>query len=365
MISELLSFIMENYISEKQSTGKVVTQSPIFEKVTSELPSFIRENVLLNANYKVKGSIGELNFNMAHVPWIAVFDKSITTSAKRGYYIVLLFKADMSGCYLTLNQGFDQYRILYGTEANEAISRNSIKAQQLISPPPGFNTQPIFLESGGGLATGYCKGNIFSKYYDRSSPPSDTDFISDLNLLLYSYSLLKEVVGDSIIHMHELDGKEDAFQEAIQTIDEYNEIDGAEVIPELAAPSESQRYIRDTKRSALALKKANYQCEFNNQHQTFIHGHANHQYTEGHHCIPLSFQPEFSCRLDVVANIISLCPTCHRAIHHGSEQLKIQMITNLFSQRQEALITKGIITDLSKLLSYYIGTSTSEMVEQE
>lgn len=42
---------------------------------------------------------------------MAVFNKEITESAQRGYFIVYLFREDMEGVYLSLNQGMNEIRI--------------------------------------------------------------------------------------------------------------------------------------------------------------------------------------------------------------------------------------------------------------
>jgi len=64
----------------------------------------IRQSAGLDQNkYIVKGSCGAGRWTP--VPWIAVFDKRITTSAQRGVYIVYLLNKDKKELYLTLNQG--------------------------------------------------------------------------------------------------------------------------------------------------------------------------------------------------------------------------------------------------------------------
>src|SRR5699024_12047198 len=74
--------------------------------------------------YLVKGSVGQGQW--AHIPWVAIFNKNITTSATRGYDIVLLFQADMTGFYLTLNQGWTYYRENYKpkSEAQKKIKKS-------------------------------------------------------------------------------------------------------------------------------------------------------------------------------------------------------------------------------------------------
>jgi 5-methylcytosine-specific restriction enzyme A len=47
--------------------------------------------------YLVYGSVGQTNFPFARIPWVAALHRKISTSPERGYYIVLLFREDMSG----------------------------------------------------------------------------------------------------------------------------------------------------------------------------------------------------------------------------------------------------------------------------
>ena len=62
----------------------------------------LREQIQTDV-YKVKGSVGAGRWT--DVPWIAVFDKRITTSAQKGVYIVYLLNKDTKELFLTLNQG--------------------------------------------------------------------------------------------------------------------------------------------------------------------------------------------------------------------------------------------------------------------
>ena len=36
--------------------------------------------------------------------------------------------------------------------------------------------------------------------------------------------------------------------------------------------------------------------------------------------------------MDCVENIISLCPTCHRAFHNGTKEVRARMIENLYEK---------------------------------
>ncbi|WP_302157055.1 HNH endonuclease [uncultured Dialister sp.] len=56
-------------------------------------------------------------------------------------------------------------------------------------------------------------------------------------------------------------------------------------------------------------------------------------YIEGHHIIPMVMQPSFDHSLDVYANIICLCPICHRKIHLGIKEDRKDMLKEIYDQR--------------------------------
>ena len=63
---------------------------------------------------------------------------------------------------------------------------------------------------------------------------------------------------------------------------------------------------------------------------------------EGHHLLPLSQQHNFTTSLDVYANIICLCPICHRLLHFGTDKDRIQAISKLYEKREFRLENSGI-----------------------
>ena len=80
-------------------------QGPVYDAFMRDLPPIINGELSLSANYMVRGSAGDWK-TYAYIPWVAIFDKQITTSALRGVYIVFLFSGDAKHVYLSLNQGF-------------------------------------------------------------------------------------------------------------------------------------------------------------------------------------------------------------------------------------------------------------------
>ena len=94
------------------------------------------------------------------------------------------------------------------------------------------------------------------------------------------------------------------------------------------------------RRQALAL--ADHSCEMDKAHQSFIAEKTKLPYMEGHHAIPLQHQNNFKNSLDVYANIICLCPLCHRKIHYGLKEDRKEMCYRLFESREERLANSGI-----------------------
>lgn len=114
------------------------------------------------------------------------------------------------------------------------------------------------------------------------------------------------------------------------------------------------RYQRSFKQSLEALKEAEFICEVNSSHETFLSAVSGKPYVEGHHLIPLSFQSNFQYTLDVKENIVALCPNCHRLLHHGTHENKIGILLMLLNERIDLLTDKNIEIDEETLLEYYL-----------
>ena len=100
-----------------------------------------------------------------------------------------------------------------------------------------------------------------------------------------------------------------------------------------------------------ALAYAGHICELNCKNELFIRRKGDYYYTEGHHLIPLKYQNDFEHSLDVEANIVSLCPNCHRQLHYGLEnEDKLKM---LFDKRIERLNRCEINISFEELLRMY------------
>ncbi len=119
-------------------------------------------------------------------------------------------------------------------------------------------------------------------------------------------------------------------------------------------------FYRNPNVAASALRQAGFKCEINSEHQTFISSAKGKPYVEAHHLIPLGNQGRFKFSLDVAANIIALCPNCHRLLHHGKRVDKAREIATLFSQRQDRLLEKELNISETDLMKMYRGDLLEE-----
>lgn len=110
-------------------------------------------------------------------------------------------------------------------------------------------------------------------------------------------------------------------------------------------------------RNKLVIYKAklmsNWQCEFNEQHETFISMASKKPYVDAHHLIPMAAQGHYDNNIDFTDNIVCLCPTCHKRIHHAIVPQKIEMIEVLFKKREEKYSKYEIDINEKMLRNYY------------
>jgi 5-methylcytosine-specific restriction protein A len=306
--------------------------------------------------YKVKGSIG--NGNIARVPWVGVFRTTVTSNAENGFYIVLLFAEDMGSCFLSLNQGITAVERLYTKEfAWKKMQEAAVKAARELEREPEAIIGRIDLKSTGDLGRGYESASIESFCYHVMELPSDEVFFHHFDHLLNSYETLVQRYGSDLYSLFAV--SEDEFQQVAlekaasnrQQINNIEEIGGVEVVA--ATKLGSKGFVRSPTVAARAIRAANFACEIDPSHWTFTSRIRQQRYVEAHHLIPICQQPSFHYSLDVVANIISLCATCHRFLHYGAPQEKKALLKSLLKARKSQLLSKAIEIEYEDFLEYY------------
>lgn len=111
-------------------------------------------------------------------------------------------------------------------------------------------------------------------------------------------------------------------------------------------------YPRNVNEAIYAKEKANWKCEVNLTHTTFKTKSSKY-YVETHHLIPLSFQYLYTNTIDFAGNLVALCPTCHRLLHHATVEEKKKILLKLFEDRKKIYLKYGIEISFTQLLRYY------------
>lgn len=197
-----MRFTLSRIISEySQAKSEAFGGHPLASFIRDRSIRTIHEFATIDSSkYKITGSPGQGNW--ADIPWIAIFDREITTTATKGYYIVYLFTADMSGVYLSLNQGWTYYVDTYGRKTGREKIKMITDAWKVIlsSRLSDFEVDKIDLNNrnnNSNLAQGYELGHICGKYYPINNFPTDEVLLRDLYNLLGVYRELKGNMVDS------------------------------------------------------------------------------------------------------------------------------------------------------------------------
>lgn len=178
-------FIREYPIEKKKS----LANNPFANFITNEVPKNIFEiDIIKGEEYRVQGSVGKGAW--AAVPWVAIYDKSITNSAQKGEYIVYLLSVDDKILYLTFNQGCTELRKEYSKiETIRKLKENSNFIQEKIESRR-FSKENINLSCDGEKnknAEMYEAGCIFSKAYNIENLPEEYELREDLKNMIAIY----------------------------------------------------------------------------------------------------------------------------------------------------------------------------------
>ena len=218
-LSQHLETILRTYLPARKEGkgGPFGKDHPIwdeFQKAEDVLKSI--EPVAHRPSLKVKWSAGQGNW--ARVPWIALLDERETTSTQRGVYGVFLLRQDMSGVYLTWNQGVTKLKKLHGTPEARRILRDRARKLAGLLPDDrrGLTTDDgIDLRSDGGLGQDYEHSTIAYRLYEAGNVPDDREIAADLEVALKAYD--RYLDSDLPAHFHQgLDSAPDTESEPDQ-----------------------------------------------------------------------------------------------------------------------------------------------------
>lgn len=183
-LHSLFTQVMSNYLSAK---NQPFANNPTANLIRNKFRQEIYKTGFITSNkFVVTGSPGQGNW--ASVPWIGIFNKSITTSATKGVYIVYLFSSDCKSVYLTLNQGCTELKSTLGKNKAVEIMRKVAGQIAAAVDSRGFLAgDNIDLKDPRELPYLYERGTIFYKEYKKGEIPPNDVLLSDLKKMVDIY----------------------------------------------------------------------------------------------------------------------------------------------------------------------------------
>lgn len=207
------------------------------------------------------------------------------------------------------------------------------------------NINKIFTEKSQGQEQVLDNGGMSSKFYVRVA-----DDLYDIIKLKLQKSKFYKISEDEINILLEENYQYDVENEET---DKTEVNDEQKVKPEYHIIAGRKVYVRDSRVGKNAIVKAAYKCEVDNSHEYFISKQTHRNYVEAHHLVPMEYQDLYINSIDVEANVISICPCCHKLLHHGRYNDKLNILKELYNLRKERLNKCGIDISYERLIEYY------------
>lgn len=284
-MQQVLNETIENYLIEK---SKDFGGNKLAAKFRNNFPAEIEKLLIDKTRYKAIGSPGKGNWTSC--PWIAILDTLITETPQKGYYPVFLFKSDMTGVYLSLNQGVTDIIETYKREAKEVLQLRAEDFRAKINYQHSEFLTKIKLESNTKNAKHYEAGNIIAKYYPSNNLPSSSELKSDIRTFLDIYE--KIAYSDNSFSEHTEKSHFETKQMRLHW-----------------------RIERNTSLGNKVKKIKGYTCEACEMTFKEKYGVLGEQFIEAHHLKPISELGIGKFKIDLENDFAVLCSNCHSMIH--------------------------------------------------
>ncbi|MBO6515445.1 MAG: DUF3578 domain-containing protein [Bacteroidia bacterium] len=283
-LTSVLRETLSNYLLEKANP---FTGNWLADAIRNAHTDYLRTILGNDSRYVVKGSAGQGRW--AEIPWIAIMDRFITSTAQSGYYLVYLFSADMSRVYLSLNQGVTAINSLNGESRFDILLNKAQLYRSHIQLAPSDSTK-IKLKGNWDYSALYECGNIISCEYLPERMPSSHQLINDLKRFMGYY--------------HQL-----ILNAPLELTPDDN----------LSIETKSKKLhlsiARNSSLSNRVKSKKGYRCEVCSIKFDEVYGDIGRGFIEAHHLTPVKDLDIGETRVDLEKDFAVLCANCHRMIH--------------------------------------------------
>lgn len=297
-LRECFELVLDGYVVACQEE---FTQHPLANFIRNDFRDELKNAAGENDRLVFKGSAGQGNW--ARGPWVGVFDQLVTTSAQRGYYAVLLFREDMEGVYLSLNQGMTEAKELYKSDAKTALKARAANFRAMLGnqivkfPELTIDLAPSAPSNDTAF---YEAGNICAKYYAKGNLPTEAQLIADLSEMLRLYEAL-------------IQGENNSDTSGASDGDEPPDLD-YEDASRFRMHKRIERNVGLAKRAKKILGCTCQVCSTNFEQK---YGEIGKDYIEAHHLKPISSLNGTKVAMDPATDFAVLCANCHRMIHRS------------------------------------------------
>lgn len=297
-IREGLLRVMREY---NDASAEAFTAHPLAMFIRGSLATQIAASSNESERLIFKGSAGQGNW--AKGPWVGIFNPLVTSGAQRGYYPCYLFREDMQGVYLSLNQGMTEAKEHYKSDAKSALKARAQNFRAMLGGRLGrFVIKEIDLAPGSPQndTAFYEAGNICAVYYPIHAVPQETQIVDDLRAMCSVLEALIQGESDSDIS---LDDENDAPSDL-----HYEDA------------TKFRMHKRIERNAALVRKvksKKGHRCEvcLLSFHERY--GDMGLGYIEAHHMKSLSSLVGTRVAMDPIRDFAVLCANCHRMLHRS------------------------------------------------
>ncbi len=248
-----------------------------------------------------KGSAGQGLW--ARGPWLGIFNPVVTNGAQQGYYPCYLFREDMRGVYLSLNQGMTEAKDHYKADAKTALRARAQNYRAMLGnqtsrfPELTIDLSPA---SPGNDTAFYEAGNICAIYYPASSVPDEAKLVDDLKAMLGLYEVLIQGETDTDVS---LDNEDDTPANL-----QYEDATRFRMHKRIERNAALVKKVKQQKGCTCEVCEANFEVRY---------GKIGSGYIEAHHLKPLASLRGTKVAMDPENDFAVLCANCHRMVHRS------------------------------------------------
>ena len=307
----LRNFLEKTSLELSNGLPKVYKDHPTAISIRKEgkeiLKSLLPKNLI---DFDVEGSAGRGQW--ADIPWVAIYNLSVTDKASQGYYIVYLIPNSTNKIILGLPQSFEEAKKEYGKDSATVLDKQAeIMRMKIPEYQEFFSSSIPEIEINGRL--NYRNGHVYHIEYDATNLPPEEHLIKDLHRMIDAYETLFFRGGrdSDNFSISQEKNEEITIEETYKKKAHYS----------IERPNSSK--IKKIK------KELGYTCQSCNFDFEKIYGELGKEYIEAHHLTPLSQLSKGQSRMITKKDFAVLCANCHRMIHRLDTPSDLQKLKGL------------------------------------